>query len=329
MKLSAKVLVGFMSCMAGLWCASASAASEQAKYPARPIRLLIPFPAGGAADLIGRTIGEKLAVQMGQPVVMDNRPGAGGVLATELLAKAEPDGYTVLVGMAGPIAISPSLNKNLPYHVGRDLLPITRVSEVLNVMVVNASSGVAGVTEFIRWAKQRPGDVRFGSSGTGQPDHLAGEFFQRLAGLDMTHVPYKGGGPALVDLVAGQIQVMFSTYIVAAPHVKSGRLRALAVITPQRQPLLPDLPTVAESVPGFGLNNWNGMFAPAKTPRDIANRLFVEINRALKAPDLKERQNALGIEPVGSGSREDFAKFIGAETERWGKIIRDANIKIE
>ena len=329
MKINAKALVGFMSCLAGLWCASAAAASEPAKYPVRPVRLLIPFPAGGAADLIGRTIGEKLAAQLGQPVVMDNRPGAGGVLATDLLAKAEPDGYTVLVGMAGPIAISPTLNKNLPYNVGRDLLPITRVSEVLNVMVVNASSGVAGVTEFIRWAKQRPGDVRFGSSGTGQPDHLAGEFFQRLTGLNMTHVPYKGGGPALVDLVAGQIQVMFSTYIVAAPHVKSGRLRALAVITPQRQPLLPDLQTVGESVPGFGLNNWNGMFAPARTPRDIANRLFVEINRALKAPDLKERQNALGIEPVGSESREDFAKFIGAETGRWGKIIRDANIKIE
>jgi tripartite-type tricarboxylate transporter receptor subunit TctC len=329
MRIQRKMLAGLVVCTASLGGAWALESFAQARYPARPIRLLIPFPAGGAADLIGRTIGEKLAAELGQPVVMDNRPGAGGVLATELLAKAEPDGYTVLVGMAGPIAISPSLNKNLPYNVGRDLLPITRVSEVLNVMVVNASSGVAGVTEFIHWAKQRPRDVRFGSSGTGQPDHLAGEFFQRLAGLNMTHVPYKGGGPALVDLVAGQIQVMFSTYIVAAPHVKSGRLRALAVITPQRQPLLPDLQTVAESVPGFGLNNWNGIFAPAKTPRDIANRLFLEINRALKAPDLKERQNALGIEPVGSESSEDFAKFVGAETERWGKIIRDANIKIE
>ncbi len=303
--------------------------AAQGSFPARPIRILIPFPPGGAADLIGRTIGEKLAAQLGQPVVMDNRPGAGGVLATDLLAKAEPDGYTLMVGMAGPIVISPNLNKHLAYNVERDLMPVTRVSEVVNVMVVNAANGVTTVKEFIGWAKQRPGEVRFGSSGPGQPDHLAGEFFKRLTGIEMTHVPYKGGAPALVDLISGQIQLTFSTYIVAQPHLKSGRLRALAVITPERQPLVPDLPAVAESVAGFGLNNWNGIFAPARAPKDVVQRLFAEINRALQASDLKQRQNAAGIEVVGSPSVEDFRRFVRVDAARWGKIIKDAGIELE
>jgi tripartite-type tricarboxylate transporter receptor subunit TctC len=306
--------------------AAAGAAQGQGSYPTRPIRLLIPFPAGGAADLIGRTLGEKLAAQTGQPVIIDNRPGAGGVIATDLLAKAEPDGHTVLIGMGGPIVIAPFVRRTMPYAWERDLLPVTLAAEVLNVMVVNPSSGVTNVKGFIDWAKKRPGDVRFGSSGTGQPDHLAGEFFMRLAGVDMTHVPYKGGGPALIDLVSGQLQLMFSTYVVAVPHVKAGRLRALAVITPKPQPLLPDLPTVAESLPGFGLSNWNGIFLPAKTPTTVADRMFVEVNKALKAGDLKERQNAMGIEPVGSPSREAFVRFVREEAGRWSKIVKDANV---
>jgi tripartite-type tricarboxylate transporter receptor subunit TctC len=323
------ILFALTAPVIALLCAAPISALAQGDYPVRPIRVLIPFPPGGAADLIGRTIGEKISAQLHQPVVMDNRPGAGGVLATDLLAKAEPDGYTLMVGMAGPIVISPSLNKHLSYSVERDLAPVTRVSEVLNVMVVNAASGVANVKDFIAWANKRAGDVRFGSSGPGQPDHLAGEFFKRLTGVDMTHVPYKGGAPALVDLVSGQIQLTFSTYIVAQPHIKSGRLRALAVITPDRQPLVPDLPTVAESVPGFGLNNWNGIFAPARTPQNVLQRLFTEINRALKAPDLKERQNAAGIEVVGSASIDDFRRFVHNDAARWGKIIKDAKIELE
>jgi tripartite-type tricarboxylate transporter receptor subunit TctC len=227
------------------------------------------------------------------------------------------------------MAISPSLLKKLPYNVERDILPLTRVGEIINVMVVNPSTGARSVREFIDWAKKRPGEVRFGSSGAGQPDHLSGEFFQRLAGIQMTHVPYKGGGPALVDLIAGDLQLMFSTYVVAMPHINSGRLRVLAVTTPQRQPLLPNLPAVAETVPGFGVSNWNGIFAPAKTPARIADRLFVEINKALKSPEVKKRQNPAGIEPIGSPSRQDFAKFIREDTARWAKIIKDADIKVE
>jgi tripartite-type tricarboxylate transporter receptor subunit TctC len=301
----------------------------QSDYPTRPLRMLIPFPAGGAADLIGRTIGEKLAMQLGQAVVIDNRPGAGGVLCAELLANASPDGHTLMVGVPGAMVIAPMLNKRISYRPERDFLPVTRVTEVLNVMVVSPDTGVKSIPEFIQWARKRPDDVRFGSSGAGQPDHLAGEFFKRLAKVEMTHVPYKGGGPALIDLIAGRIQVMFSTYIVARPHAQAGRLRVLAVITPTRQPLLPDLPTVGESVPGFGLSNWNGIFLPAKTPAPIARRLFLEINQAIKYPDLKKRQNDSGIEPVGSASQEDFRRFFREEHERWGKIIRDAGIRIE
>jgi tripartite-type tricarboxylate transporter receptor subunit TctC len=304
-------------------------ASAQGTYPVRPIRILIPFPAAGAADTIGRSIGDRLVAQMGQPVVVDNRPGAAGRLATELLARAEPDGHTLLVGGVGPLAISPSLYRKLPYDSERDFVPLTRVAEIINVMVIHPASGVGNPRQFIEWAKKRGGDVRFGSSGPGQFDHLVGEFFQRETGLDMTHVPYKGGGPALIDMVSGDIQLMFATYVTAVPHVRGGRLRAIAVSTPQRQPLLADLPAVSEVIPGFGASNWNGMFVPARTPRRIADRLFVEINQAMRHPDVKKRQNAVGIEPGGSASREEFVKFIREDRARWARIIRDANIKLE
>jgi tripartite-type tricarboxylate transporter receptor subunit TctC len=330
MRINAKVLLRFISCMTILWVSWTPTLFAQSSYPVRPIRILIPFPAAGAADTIGRSIGDRLVAQMGQPVVVDNRPGAAGRLATEMLARAEPDGYTLLVGGVGPLAISPSLYKKLPYDAERDFVPLTRVAELINVMVVNPSiSGVQNIRQFIDWAKKRPGNVRFGSSGIGQFDHLVGEFFQGQAGIRMTHVPYKGGGPALIDMVSGDIQVMFATYVTALPHIKGNRLRALAVSTPQRQALLPDLPAVSDVIPGFGASNWNGMFAPAKTPRQIADRLFAEINKAMLAPDVKQRQNAVGIVPEGSDSRAAFVKFIREDTARWAKIIKDANIEVE
>jgi len=304
-------------------------ASAQGTYPVRPIRILIPFPAAGAADTIGRSLGERLAAELGQPVVVDNRPGAAGRLATEMLARAEPDGHTLLVGGVGPLAISPSLYKKLPYDPERDFLPVTRVAEIINVMVVPPAGGGANPRQFIDWAKARGTDMRFGSSGPGQFDHLVGEFFQRETGLKMTHVPYKGGGPALIDMVSGDIQLMFATYVTAVPHVRGGRLRTIAVTTPQRQPLLADLPALSEVIPGFGASNWNGMFVPAKTPRAVADRLFVEINKAMQDAEVKRRQNAVGIEPGGSPSRAEFVRFIREDRARWAKIIRDANIKVE
>lgn len=303
------------------WC--------QTDFPSRPVRLLIPFPSGGAADMIARTIGERLTAQVGQPMIYDNRPGAGGVVSADLLAKAAPDGYTVMVGTPGAMVIAPLLSTRLSYVPQRDFVPVTRVSEVLNVMVVNPATGAKSVEEFIGWARKRSGDVRYGSSGPGQNDHLAGEFFARLVGAEMIHVPYKGGGPAMVDLMSGQIQLMFATYVVARPHAEAGRLRILGVITPDRQPLLPGLPTVAETVPGFGLHNWNGIFVPAKTPQAVVDRLFVEINRTLVDPELKKRQNASGIEPVGSPSQQHFVAFVQSEHERWGRIIRESGIRVE
>ncbi|MEO8441376.1 MAG: tripartite tricarboxylate transporter substrate-binding protein, partial [Betaproteobacteria bacterium] len=197
------------------------------------------------------------------------------------------------------------------------------------VMVVSPATGATTVREFIDSAHKRSGELRFGSSGTGQPDHLAGEFFQRLAGIRMTHVPYKGGGPALIDLISGDLQLMFATYVVAQPHIKTGRLRVLGVTTLQRQALLPDLPAVSETVPGFGLSNWNGMFVPGRTPPAIADRLFTEINKALHATEVKNRQSAAGIEPQGSPSREQFDTFVREDTARWAKIVKDAGITVE
>ena len=299
------------------------------QYPMRPIRILIPFPAGGASDTIGRTVGDVLSTQLGQPVVIDNRPGAAGRLATELLSKSEADGYTLLVGGVGPLSISPALYQRLPYDSEKSFTPITRAGEILNVMVVNASSSARNVRQFIDLAKKRPGELRYGSSGPGQLDHLAGVFFERLADVRMSHVPYKGGGPALIDLIAGDLQVMFSTYVVAAPHVSAGKLRALAVTTASRQPLLGNLPPVAETLPGYGVSNWNGIFAPSGTPASVVDRLFIEINRALKAPEVKKRQNYSGIEPEGSASRGEFAKFLREDRARWAKIIRESGIKVE
>lgn len=314
-------------CAAAL-CASAAAIAQQT-YPSRPIRILIPFPAGGASDTIGRSLGDQLASQLGQPVVMDNRPGAAGRLATEMLARSEPDGYTLLVGGVGPMSISPALYAKLPYDTLRDFTAISLAGEIINVMVVNPSSGVKTVPAFMDWRRKQPGDVRYGSSGPGQLDHLAGEFFQRLAKVPLTHVPYKGGGPALIDLISGDLQLMFSTYVVALPHIKSGRLRAIAVTTTQRQALLPELPTVAEAVPGFGVSNWNGMFAPAKTSAAVADRLLVEVNKAVRAPEAIRRLNNSGIDAVGSASRAEFVKFIRDDMQRWAKIVIDAQIKVE
>jgi tripartite-type tricarboxylate transporter receptor subunit TctC len=246
-----------------------------------------------------------------------------------MLARAEPDGYTLLVGGVGPMSISPAVYRKLPYDTLRDFTPITLAAEIINVMVVHPGSGVKSVPEFIEWRRKRAGEVRFGSSGPGQLDHLAGEFFQRLAKVDLTHVPYKGGGPALIDLISGDLQLMFSTYVVALPHVKSGRLRALAVTTAQRQALLPDLPTVAESLPGFGVSNWNGIFAPAKTPAPIADRILMEVKKASLSAEVKRRQNNSGIEPVTSASPAAFVKFIRDDMQQWAKIVKDAGIRLD
>lgn len=329
MKASAKALLMFVSCTMAYWSSWTLAVGAQSNYPVRPIRVLVAYPAGGATDIIGRTVGTKLSAQLGQPVVIDNRPGAAGRLATEILAKAEPDGYTLLI-VSVSIAISPSLYKKLPYDTQRDLLPLTRLAEKINVMLINSSIKVKSVKEFVHWAKQRPNDVRFGTSGVGQTSHLAGELFQRLANIRMIPVSYRGSGPALIDLSSSEIQLMFAPFGVAKPLVNDGKLRMLAVATSKRQPILPNLPTVAETFPEFTfISNWDGMFAPKKIPAPIAERLVAEVNKALQDPEVTKHLNAAGIQPAGSASFGEFATFLREETRHWAKIVRDAGIKVE
>lgn len=301
----------------------------QDKYPTRPIRILIPFPAAGAADTIGRSIGDQLAAQMGQPVVVDNRPGAAGRLATEMLAKAEPDGYTLLVGGVGPLAISPTLYKKLPYDTERDFVPLTRVAEIINVMVVHPSSGAATPKQFIDWAKKRGGDVRFGSSGPGQFDHLVGEFFQRETDLKMTHVPYKGGGPALIDVIAGQVQIVFSPPQTGLPHVKARRVRAIGMTSLQRIPTEPDIPAIAEAVPGYEATNWHAMIGPRGLPAAVVERISGEVRKIISQKDVETLLHNSGVFPAGGGSPEEVRELIRKDFEQWARVVQQAGVKAE
>ncbi len=317
----------------GALCLGASVTSAMAQntdaWPSRPIRLVVPFPPGGGTDLVGRSVGNKLAEALGQRVIVDNRGGAGGNIGAEIAVRAAPDGYTMLIGSIGAIAINPTLyGARLPFDPRRDLAPVTLSSDALNILMVHASLPVKSVKELIDHARANPNKLSFSSSGVGATDHLAGELFNRLVGVQTIHVPYKGGGPAAVDLAAGNVQFSFNTASAQTALWKAGKIRALAVLSPTRQALFPDLPSIAEAVPGYGVNNWYGFFLPAKTPRPIVDRLNAEINRILKMPDIITLHNAGGIVPLGT-SPEDFSKFIGAETQKWAKVIKEAGIKLE
>jgi tripartite-type tricarboxylate transporter receptor subunit TctC len=309
--------------------ASIAFAQKAGNWPSRPIRLIIPFPPGGGTDLVGRSVGSKLAEALGQRIVFDNRGGAGGNIGVELAARAEPDGYTMVLANIGAIAINPTLlGSKLPYNPQRDLAPITQTSDALNILMVHPSLPVRSVKELISLARSRPNELSFSSSGVGATDHLAGELFNRMAGVKTIHVPYKGGGPAAVDLVAGNVQFSFNTASAQTPMWKAGKLRALAVLSSKRQSLFPDLPSIAETVPGYGVNNWYGFFVPSKTPRAIIDRLNAETNKILKMPDIIALHNASGIVPTGS-TPEGFAAFIAAETQKWATVIKNAGIKVD
>ena len=317
----------------GALCLGASVTSAMAQntdaWPSRPIRLVVPFPPGGGTDLVGRSVGNKLAEALGQRVIVDNRGGAGGNIGAEIAVRAAPDGYTMLIGSIGAIAINPTLyGARLPFDPRRDLAPVTLSSDALNILMVHASLPVKSVKELIDHARANPNKLSFSSSGVGATDHLAGELFNRLVGVQTIHVPYKGGGPAAVDLAAGNVQFSFNTASAQTALWKAGKIRALAVLSPKRQALFPDLPSMAEAVPGYAVNNWYGFFLPAKTPRPIVERLNAEINRILKMSDVITLHNAGGIVPLGT-SPEDFSKFIGAETQKWAKVIKEAGIKLE
>jgi tripartite-type tricarboxylate transporter receptor subunit TctC len=315
--------------LAGATLALATAAAFAQTYPTRSIRLISPFAPGGGTDITSRAIAPKLTSAFGQQVIVDNRGGAGGMVGVEIAAKAPPDGYTIVIGTIGNIAVNPSLYSKMPYDPQKDLVPIGQVANALNVLVVHPSLPAKTVKEFIAIAKQRPGALNFGSSGPGATDHLAGEVFNVMAGVKMVHIPYKGGAPAMLDLVAGQVEIVFSTMATAIGAIQGNRIRAIAMTGNQRYERMPQIPTIAEGgLKGFEVNNWYGFFAPAGTPKEIVTRLHTETAKALAMADTKTRLLDAGI--IGTSSTpEQFNAYIQAETKKWAKVIKDAGIKAD
>lgn len=300
----------------------------QKGYPDKAIRMIVPFAPGGSNDIMGRLVAGKLTESMGQQVVVDNRPGASGIIGTDLAAKAAPDGYTLLV-MSLTFAVNPSIRSKLPYDTEKDLIPVTLIASAPLILVVHPALPVKSVKELIAYAKAHPGKLNFGSGGPGSTPHLAGEMLKTMAGLQMTHVPYKGGGPALADLVGGQIQLMLENIPSTLPFVKSGRLRVLAVTSKERSPTVPDVPTLDEAgLKGYELTGWNGLFVPRGTARAIVTRLHTETVKALAVPDVKQRLAAMSAVPGGEPP-EQFAAFIKAEIAKWAKIAKQAGLRVE
>ncbi len=296
-------------------------------WPSRPIRLVVAFPPGGTGDITARIIGQKMGELLGQPVVVENRPGAGGNIGTELVAKAAPDGYTITAGSSNTHVTNLFLYKSVPYDPVRDFAPISIAVVVSNMLVVNPGVAAKSVAELVALAKRSPGALKFASAGIGTTPHIAGEMFRLMTGTDIVHVPYKGGAPALVDVVNGQVEMMFAGVAAALPHVKAGRLRALAITEKARSRVLPELPTVAESgLPEFDVGLWIGFMAPAGTPQEIVGRLHAEIVRALKDPQVAERLVQQGLEPVGTTPAETAAT-IKADLAKWRRIFKEAGIQ--
>jgi len=305
--------------------AQASAADA---YPQRPVRLIVPYPPGGAGDIVGRMLAAKLTEGLQQQVVVDNRGGGGQLIATELAAKAPPDGHTLFLASATH-GINPGLRKKLPYNSIKDFSPITLVAESPLVFVAHPSLGVGSIQELIAAAKSRPGRINYASSGPGTGGHLSVELLKWMTGIDMVHIPYKGAGPALIDLIGGQVQVMCTSPLPALPHVKSGRLRGLAMTGRSRSRAAPEIPTVAESgVPGYESSLWYALLAPARTPQPIIARLHSETARILRLPEVTEQLLSQGAEPIGSNPQE-LAKFLAAEINRWTQVIEQAKIRAE
>lgn len=297
-------------------------------YPTKPIRMIVPFPPTAGSDIVARLVGQVLAVRLGQSVVVDNRPGAGGTLGAELAAKATPDGYTLLT-ISTSHTVNVTLYSRLAYDMDKDFAPVARVASTAPMLSVNLSVPAASVRELIALAKSRPGQLNFASSGVGSSSHLAGELFLSMAGISLVHVPYKGSGPALSGLLAGEVQVAFFSIPSTLPHVKTGKLRALAVGSRARSQLLPDLPTIAESgVPNYDADTWYGVLAPARTPKGIIDRLNEEISSSLQTAEMRERLLRLGAEPFSS-TPEKFADYIKSEIAKYAKIVKDIGIRIE
>jgi tripartite-type tricarboxylate transporter receptor subunit TctC len=294
-------------------------------YPDRPIRMIIPDAPGGSPDQLGRLVAQKLADALGQPVFVDNKAGAAGVLATEAGAKAAPDGYTLTMTTTAIYAILPSLNKNLPYDPVKDFIPVSRLATASNVLVVNASLPVNSVAELVQLAKSKPGTLNYASAGVGSPAHLAGEMLNLLAGIKLVHIPYKGSAPALLDVIAGNAQMMITSPLSAGGHIKTGRVKALATTGAERNPVLPDLPTIGETIPGYEISQSWGLAVPAGTPPAIVAKLSTAIIKVMHDPDTVHRVQVTGLVPVGD-SPEAFAAFMAKERERLSAVISKSGI---
>jgi tripartite-type tricarboxylate transporter receptor subunit TctC len=316
-----------IACLLGAAALPAMAADIAADYPAKTIRLIVPFTPGGSTDILARLIGQKLTEAWGRQVVIDNRPGAGGNIGVDLAAKSPADGYTLVMGHIGTFGVNPTLYPKLPYDPIRDFQPITLVALVPNMLSVNPSLPAKSVKELVALARAKPGTINFGSGGNGSAAHLAGEYFKLLTQTDIVHIPYRGTAPAVTDLIAGQISMMITGVPPTLQFVKAGRLRALAVATGKRLPLLPDLPTIAEAgVPGYEATQWYGVLAPAGTPRPVINKLNSEIVKAIHGADVREKLAADAAEPVGN-TPEEFGAFIKKEIARWAPVVKASGAK--
>jgi tripartite-type tricarboxylate transporter receptor subunit TctC len=310
--------------VAGLW-ASPSTALAQQDYPNKPVKWIVPYPPAGTTDVLARMVAQWLTEKMGQPFVVENRPGAGNNLGTEAVIKSPPDGYTML--LVNPAnGINATLYKNLSFNFIRDIAPVAGIVRTPNVMEVTNSLPVKTVKEFIDYCKANPGKINMASSGNGTSVHLSGELFKFMTGCDMVHVPYKGAGPALVDLIGGQVHVLFDNLPSSIGHIRGGRLRALGVTSEGREPSLPGVPTVGETVPGYEATAWFGIGMPKGTPREIINKVNAEVNRALADPKMRERLAELGGRPI-AGTPEDFGRVIAAETAKWEKVVTASGAK--
>ncbi len=298
-------------------------------YPTKPITIIVPFPPGGTTDILARILAQYMSTELGQSVVIDNRGGAGGNIGTQAAARAPADGYTLLMGTVGTHAINASLYKKLPYDPIKDFVPLSRVAMVPNLLVANPSQPYKTVQELIAYARANPGKINYGSSGNGTSIHLSGELFKSMAKVEMTHIPYKGSAPAVSDLIGGQIAIMFDNMPSALPHVKAGKLRAIALTSARRSPELPDVPTVAEAgLPGYEATSWFGMFAPAGTPPAIVAKLNDTIVKALNDPEIRKKIVEQGGEPHPE-KPEQFAAFIKAETAKWGKVVKESGASVD
>jgi len=309
--------------------AFAATAAVAQPYPSKPTRMIVPYPPGGSADILARAIGAKVGEGLGQPVVIDNRPGAGTIIGTEATAKAAPDGYTFMLGTVSSHAINPALNPKLPFDPVKDFTPLALVASIPFAMIVHPSVPAKSVREFVALAKSKPGQLNYSSAGNGTSNHLAGELLKSMAGINIVHVPYKGSAPALNDLIAGQVSLMFDLVLTAAPHIKSGAARGLAVTGAQRSAVLPDLPTVAESgLPGYEVSAWFGIFAPAGLPQPVAKRLNAEFVKVMREPDLKQRLASLGADPLTS-TPEEFSTYLRSEIDKWAKVVKASGMKVD